>query len=105
MWVAEKYGVRGQLWIGGGVQYALAAGGSKDTCVLRISYDVNYLRPTIMRNFINNGIDVSMRKHFQVSARESEMGIDAYHGVQRYLPDTHALVDSGARARALQYHL
>jgi hypothetical protein len=49
------------------VQYALAAGGSEDTCVLRISYDVNYLRPTIMRKFINSGIDVSMRKHFQVS--------------------------------------
>mmetsp|Transcript_19523 Transcript_19523/g.37692 ORF Transcript_19523/g.37692 Transcript_19523/m.37692 type:complete len:591 (-) Transcript_19523:700-2472(-) len=46
------------------VQYCIAAAG-KDTSLIRISYHVNYLKPTIMRKFINNGIEVSMRKHFQ----------------------------------------
>jgi hypothetical protein len=68
--------------------------------VLRISYDVNYLRPTIMRKFINNGIDVSMRKHFQVREREREREretrVDAYRRVQRDLPDTHVMFESGA---------
>lgn len=35
---------------------SIAAAG-KDTSLIRISYHVNYLKPTIMRKFINNGIE------------------------------------------------